>query len=207
MSNISVFPVVRLEEVVEILDHLRIPVNEGERLKRVGDVPYYGANGQQGWIDKSLFNEPLILLAEDGGNFDAFATRAIAYRVDGHSWVNNHAHIMRAKAEVCQSFIFWSIVNKDIRQFIAGGTRTKLTQGELRRIEISLPDKAEQKQIAQILDTIDTAIQQTQAIFNKLKQLKQGSILRTGLVFYFSEITKVMISRGGFNETQVKRRV
>jgi hypothetical protein len=33
------------------------------------------------------------------------------------------------------------------------------------------------------------------------------SILRTGLVFYFSEITKVMISRGGFNETQVKRRV
>ncbi len=32
-------------------------------------------------------------------------------------------------------------------------------------------------------------------------------ILRTGLVFYFSEITKVMISRGGFNETQVKRRV
>lgn len=174
MSNISVFPVVRLEEVVEILDHLRIPVNEGERLKRVGDVPYYGANGQQGWIDKSLFNEPLILLAEDGGNFDAFATRAIAYRVDGHSWVNNHAHIMRAKAEVCQSFIFWSIVNKDIRQFIAGGTRTKLTQGELRRIEISLPDKAEQKQIAQILDTIDTAIQQTQAIINKLKQLKQG---------------------------------
>jgi hypothetical protein len=33
------------------------------------------------------------------------------------------------------------------------------------------------------------------------------TILRTGLVFYFSEITKVMISRGGFNETQVKRRV
>ncbi len=35
----------------------------------------------------------------------------------------------------------------------------------------------------------------------------KSSILRTGLVFYFSEITKVMISRGGFNETQVKRRV
>jgi exopolysaccharide production protein ExoZ len=37
--------------------------------------------------------------------------------------------------------------------------------------------------------------------------INERSILRTGLVFYFSEITKVMISRGGFNETQVKRRV
>ena len=40
-----------------------------------------------------------------------------------------------------------------------------------------------------------------------LKKANIRPILRTGLVFYFSEITKVMISRGGFNETQVKRRV
>ena len=40
-----------------------------------------------------------------------------------------------------------------------------------------------------------------------INDLYLWSILRTGLVFYFSEITKVMISRGGFNETQVKRRV
>ncbi len=174
MSEASPFPTAQLADVVDILDNLRVPINGAERMGRAGTVPYYGANGFQGWIDRPLFNEPLILLAEDGGNFDDFATRPIAYRIDGPSWVNNHAHIIRAKTGVCQSFIFWSIVNKDIRKYIAGGTRTKLTQGELRRIEINFPIEHEQKGIASVLDTLDTAIHETEAIIAKLKAVKQG---------------------------------
>jgi type I restriction enzyme S subunit len=174
MFNASPFPTAQLADVVDILDNLRVPINGAERMGRAGTVPYYGANGFQGWIDRPLFNEPLILLAEDGGNFDDFATRPIAYRIDGPAWVNNHAHIIRAKAGVCQSFIFWSIVNKDIRKYIAGGTRTKLTQGELRRIEINLPIEEEQNGIAEILDTLDTAIHETEAIIAKLNAVKQG---------------------------------
>ncbi len=174
MSDADPYPTVRLEQLVDVLDHLRVPVNGEERSRRIGTVPYYGANGQQGWIDKPLSNEPLILLAEDGGNFDAFAERPIAYRIDGPAWVNNHAHIIRAKPGVSQTFIFWSIAHKDIRQFIAGGTRTKLTQGELRRIEVRAPDEPVRAQIAQILDTLDTTIRQTEAIIEKLKQVKQG---------------------------------
>ncbi len=174
MSKSIPFSSTQLENVVEILDHLRIPINGGDRLGRFGTVPYYGANGLQGWIDHPIFDEPLILLAEDGGNFDDFATRPIAYRIEGPSWVNNHAHILRAKPGYCQSFIYWSLVNKDIRKFIAGGTRSKLNQGELKRIEIQLPDESEQTKIAQVLDTLDTAIRQTEAIIEKLKQVKQG---------------------------------
>ena len=170
----TAFQITALENVVDVLDHLRIPVNGTERFDRVGTVPYYGANGQQGWIDKPLFNEPLILLAEDGGNFDDFATRPIAYRIDGPAWVNNHAHIIRAKSGICQDFIFWSLVHRDIRRFIAGGTRTKLTQSELRQIELFLPEESERKLIAQILDTLDTTIRQTEAIIAKLQQVKQG---------------------------------
>ncbi len=174
MSELRSFQLVRLEDAVDILDHLRVPVNGTDRLGRTGAIPYYGANGLQGWIDRPLFNEPLILLAEDGGNFDDFSSRPIAYRVDGPSWVNNHAHIIRAKNEVSQSFIFWSIVHKDIRKYIAGGTRTKLTQGELRRIEINLPAPSEQQKIAQVLDTLDTAIHETETIIAKLKAVKLG---------------------------------
>lgn len=166
--------ILRLEDLAEILDHLRVPVNSGERNARLGPVPYYGANGQQGWIDKAIFNEPLILLAEDGGNFDDFAVRPIAYRIDGPSWVNNHAHILRAKGGVSQSFLFWSLVNKDIRRYIAGGTRTKLTQGELRQIEVNVPPIAHQSKIAEILDTLDAAIRGTEAVVAKLKAMKQG---------------------------------
>ena len=168
------FDSVSLEKVVDILDHLRVPINAIERFDRAGSVPYYGANGLQGWIDRPLFDEPLILVAEDGGNFDDFATRPIAYRIEGPSWVNNHAHIIRAKCGISQSFLFWSLVHKDIRRYIAGGTRTKLTQGELRRVYINLPHATEQQIIAQILDTLDTAIHETEAIIEKLKAVKQG---------------------------------
>jgi type I restriction enzyme S subunit len=174
MSEYKPYPIAPLEHLVEVLDHLRAPVNSEDRSLRPGAVPYFGATGLQGWIDKALTNEPLILLAEDGGNFDAYADRPIAYRIDGPAWVNNHAHIIRAKPGVSQSFVFWSIAHKDIRRFIAGGTRTKLTQSEMRRIEVPLPDPTEQIQIAAVLDTLDTTIRQTEAIIAKLKQVKQG---------------------------------
>ena len=44
-----------IQEVVEILDNRRIPVSASERAKRMGDVPYYGATGQAGWIDDFIF--------------------------------------------------------------------------------------------------------------------------------------------------------
>lgn len=164
---------VQLQDVTEILDHQRRPVNSDERARRPGVVPYYGANGQQGWIDEPLFNEPLILMAEDGGFFEEFATRPIAYRIDGPAWVNNHAHIIRA-AGANQSFLFWALVNRDIRPFIAGGTRSKLTQAELRVIELHLPPLPEQRKIAEVLDKLDEAIRKTEQIITKLKQVKQG---------------------------------
>lgn len=168
------WPIKLLGEVVEVLDRLRVPVNSDERAMRPGTVPYFGANGQQGWIDRALFNEDLILLAEDGGNFDEFSTSPIAYRIDGPSWVNNHAHVLRAGEQMSQSFLFWSLVHRDIRRYISGGTRTKLTQGELRSVELSLPSLPEQRRIAEILDTLDEAIRKTEQVIAKLQQMKQG---------------------------------
>jgi type I restriction enzyme S subunit len=159
---------------VEVLDHLRVPVSSDERALRGGPVPYYGANGLQGWIDRKLFDEPLVLMAEDGGNFDDFASRPIAYRIVGPSWVNNHAHVLRATAGVDQSFLFWSLVQRDVRRYIAGGTRSKLTQAELRSIQIDLPPLREQQRIAEILDTLDEAIRKTEEVIAKLQQVKQG---------------------------------
>ena len=51
--------------VTECLDRHRVPISKKERLKRTGSVPYYGANGQVGWIDEQLFDEPLVLVVED----------------------------------------------------------------------------------------------------------------------------------------------
>jgi type I restriction enzyme S subunit len=165
-----------LGELVDVLDAQRRPVNSEERSVRIGDVPYYGANGQQGWIDGSLFDEPLILMAEDGGNFDDFHTRPIAYRIDGPSWVNNHAHIIRSQRGTCQDFLFWSLVHRDIRRYISGGTRTKLTQAEMRAIELKVPDIIEQRRIAEILDTLDDQIRSTGRIVMKHEDVRESLV-------------------------------
>jgi len=165
----------RLEQMIEVLDHMRVPISAEERFKRQGTVPYYGANGHQGWIDDYLFDEPLVLIAEDGGNFDDFASRPIAYKISGKSWVNNHAHILRAKNGNKLDFIFFTLAHKDIRRYIAGSTRSKLTQRELKSIEVLTPlSPAEQSRIAAVLDTVDEAIAKTEAVIAKLKEVRAG---------------------------------
>ena len=175
MNNQEGWKVATIEECCDILDSKRIPVNAEERESRIGEIPYYGANGLQGYIDDYIFEEDLILIAEDGGCFDEFATRAIAYKISGKSWVNNHAHVLKAKQYYSQNFIFYSLEHKDIQSFIVGGTRAKLNQTALRSIQLSVPNKIEeQTQIAAILSTIDLAITQTEAIIAKQQRIKTG---------------------------------
>ena len=57
--------VAQIGDVIECLDPIRKPINKTERLKRKGAIPYYGANGQVGWIDDFLFDEDLVLVVED----------------------------------------------------------------------------------------------------------------------------------------------
>lgn len=82
-----------LDKVVDFLDNQRKPVTASERM--AGPYPYFGANGLQGTIDDYIFDESLVLLAEDG-HF-GIPGRSIAYAVSGKCWVNNHAHVLRPK--------------------------------------------------------------------------------------------------------------
>ena len=162
-----------MENIVDILDNFRVPVNDEERQKRGGDVPYYGANGLQGYIDRPLFNEPLILIAEDGGNFEQFSDRPIAYRISGPSWVNNHAHILRAK-NYNQDYLFYAIEHMNILSLISGGTRAKLNQGELRKIKVPETDLLEQNRVADIVNSIVNELKMLIDLKSKLISQKQG---------------------------------
>lgn len=166
---------IALENCVQILDNLRKPINSDERYFRSGDIPYYGANGQQGWIDDFLFDENLVLLAEDGGDFDNYHTKPIAYRVSGKSWVNNHAHVLKAIPEVLDNdYLYWVLVHKNIVKFVSGGTRSKLNQSELRKIEIPYFSIEKQKNISLVLNKIETQIDLTKDLIAKLNNKKQG---------------------------------
>ena len=169
--------------VCNILDNKRVPLNDEQRTS--GIYPYCGANGIVDYIDRYIFDEDLILIAEDGGNFDQYETRPIAYWMSGKYWVNNHAHVLKAKNEYNQRYIFYQLEHKDITDYIVGGTRTKLTRAQLDKIEISMPSSyAEQQAIATILSDMDKEIADLEAQRDKYRLLKSGMMqkLLTGQI-------------------------
>ena len=146
------FPIKPLGEVAEFLDSRRRPITASERIP--GPYPYYGANGQQDSVESYIFDEPLILLAEDGGRFDQ-PDRGIAYAIEGKTWVNNHAHVLRPRVHAQLRYLVRVLENYDVTPWITGSTRAKLTKAGASKIQIPLPPLAEQKRIARILDAAD----------------------------------------------------
>ena len=56
------------------------PLNEAQRAGMRGDYPYCGANGVLDYVNGYVIDDDIILMAEDGGYFDQYETRPIAYR-------------------------------------------------------------------------------------------------------------------------------
>lgn len=122
-----------LEDCCEILDSMRIPITASSREK--GIYPYYGANGIQDYVSSYIFDDDLVLLAEDGGSFGS-KTKPIAYRVSGKCWVNNHAHVLKPKEGMDVDFLCYSLMFYNTEGLINGATRQKLTQSAMRKIKI-----------------------------------------------------------------------
>lgn len=171
---------VYLEDVCEILDNKRIPVTAKDRKK--GIYPYYGANGIQDYVNDYIFDDELVLLAEDGGNFGS-KDKPIAYRVSGKCWVNNHAHVLKAKDCINVDYLCYSIMFYDVSSLVNGATRQKLNQADMRKMEIPLPDINEQLTIVSNLDKVTRTIDLCNAILEKLdllvKSQKVGMMLFT----------------------------
>jgi type I restriction enzyme, S subunit len=168
------FPKRRLGEVVEFLDSQRRPVTEADR--RAGPYPYYGANGQQGTIDDFIFDEPLVLLAEDGGHFGE-PERGIAYRISGKTWVNNHAHVLRTKSGIDLAYLCRVLENYDVTPFVTGTTRGKLTKAGASELVIPLPSLKDQQRIAEVLDRAEALRAKRRAAVAELDSLTQSIFL------------------------------
>ena len=140
-----------VEDCCEILDFMRVPIVASEREK--GKYPYYGANGIQDYVADYIFDDELVLLAEDGGNFGS-RERPIAYRVSGKCWVNNHAHVLKPKDELDVDYLCYSLMFYKVDGMVNGATRQKLTQAAMRKMQIPSRSMDEQKQIVDELNRI-----------------------------------------------------
>ena len=165
----------KLEDVVDILDSQRVPINAKERETRQGPVPYYGATGQVGWIDDHIFDEELVLLGEDGAPF-LDSSKQKAYLVRGKSWVNNHAHVLRAKDGIPNAYIKHYLDRVDYHQYVSGTTRLKLNQHRMREIPIPIAPKGQRARIVAEIEKqfsrLDKAVASLKRVKANLKRYK-----------------------------------
>jgi restriction endonuclease S subunit len=134
-----------LGDLIEVLDSKRKPITKSDR--ESGPYPYYGATGILDYVKDFIFSERLVLLGEDGAKWEAGQNSA--FIVDGHYWVNNHAHVFRPNKEKLNDIYVVTLLNQmDLTPFITGVTVPKLNQERMRAIEIPLAPMALQEKFA-----------------------------------------------------------
>jgi len=159
-----------LSEVVEFLDGQRKPIKEADRAKRRGDYPYYGASGIIDTIDDYIFDEPLILLGEDGANIVDRST-PLAFRVSGKIWVNNHAHVLRVRPPHSLVYLEYFLESLDYKPFVTGTAQPKLNKGVCESIRVPVPDPGFQKEVEQRLLAFEEALSKQDEAQKRIREL------------------------------------
>ncbi|SDY43689.1 type I restriction enzyme, S subunit [Proteiniborus ethanoligenes] len=169
-----------LEGGAECLDKFRKPVNANEREKRRGNVPYYGATGQVGWIDDYLTNEELVLVGEDGAPFYELL-KDKAYIIDGKAWVNNHAHILKSYYGHYGNLYLMHYLNQfNYHGYVNGTTRLKLTQGKMKEIPIPLSPLREQQRIVTKIESLFSKVDESREL---IEEAREGFENRKAAIF------------------------
>ena len=151
---------ITLGEMIEIHDSKRIPLSKLERdKKKNGSImyPYYGAAKVMDYVDDYIFDGDYLLLGEDGTVQDENGY-PILQRANGKFWVNNHAHVLSAKAPY-NNFFLWCLLSKtNIEKAVTGAVQPKINQENLRKLDFEKFDESK------VLDFNDI----TSSMLNKL---------------------------------------
>ncbi|WP_441688112.1 restriction endonuclease subunit S [Glutamicibacter arilaitensis] len=126
-----------LENVSEFHNNRRVPLSAKQRNERPGAVPYYGASGIFGYVDEALFEEPLVLVGEDGSVINADGTPVTQY-IWGPAWVNNHAHVLKGKT-ISTELLYYAIRRSQVASLVTGAVQPKINMRNLKRLQLALP--------------------------------------------------------------------
>ncbi|WP_048655851.1 restriction endonuclease subunit S [Bacillus cereus] len=169
----------KLKYVFNNLDYKRIPLSSEERGSMKHKIyDYYGASGVIDKVENYIFDEPLILIGEDGANLYSRST-PLAFVAEGKYWVNNHAHILKPKNG---NLYYWAnlLESIDYTTYITGSAQPKLTQDALANIVLPVPSLEEQrtiwKYLSEKLKDIDSLIEGKKALITLLEEKRQSTI-------------------------------
>ena len=169
----------RTKNEFQSLNHRRVPLSSTERgsmtLRR---YDYYGASGVIDKVDSYLFDDELLLIAEDGANL-VLRNSPLVIIARGQFWVNNHAHILKPRRG---NLDFLAAVMQGINYtpWISGAAQPKLTSDRLMGISIAVPSRSEQDDIMEQTKKLTSPI--TSSIKRTQRQLTLMEEYRTRLI-------------------------
>lgn len=157
-----------LDKISENLDSKRKPITGTERIR--GDIPYYGASGIVDYVKEYLFDEPLLLISEDGANLLARSS-PIAFSIDGKSWVNNHAHVLKFKNILLQKYVELYLNSISLECYITGSAQPKLNKKMLNEILIPIMDEDKMQTFVSVIGGLKKIISLRTNELEKLDEL------------------------------------
>ena len=165
----------KLGEIAEIK-------NGKSRPKVKGEIPVYGGNGILDYAnDYNSENDTIIL-----GRVGAYC--GSVFFENQRIWVSDNAMYVKAKKTCDSKYLYYLLKDRNLNKYAEGSSHPLLTQRLLNDLEITIPDLATQRQIAQILSSLDDKIE--------LKPfLKNGLSISTSPVLMAR--SKMVCRRGG----------
>ena len=163
--------VTTIGSITRCRDAERIPVANKDRENMKGNIPYYGATGIMGYVNRAIFSGDFVLMAEDGSVMDGEG-HPIIQRVSGDVWINNHAHVLEPiKGYSCRLLM---MVLKDIPvvKIKTGSIQMKINQENMNAYKIvDIPDSLIQV-INERLNVIDEKLLELEAESQQLASLR-----------------------------------
>lgn len=136
---------------------------------RSSGVPAFSAAGQDGYVDVVEFRDTdAVILSAIGANCGR------CFLATGN-WTTlaNVQVIIPRPSDAIAPFLHYR-VNRDDYWPRSGSAQPFIKPSDIRSCWVALPPVPQQAAIAKVLDTLDTAIHETEAIIAKLKAVKQG---------------------------------
>ena len=128
------------------LNHRRVPLSAVERGAMTAPRhDYYGASRVIDRVDDYLFDDELLLIAEDSANL-VLRNLPLAIVARGRFWVNNHAHILKPRRGNVE-YLAALMEGLNYTPWISGAAQPKLTQDRIMNIAVAVPPRSEQDQI------------------------------------------------------------
>jgi type I restriction enzyme S subunit len=148
-------------------DSERIPVAGKDRESMKGNIPYYGATGIMGYVNRAIFNGDYVLMAEDGSVMDSEG-HPVVQRVSGACWINNHAHVLESTNGYSCKLLMMILKDIPVMKIKTGSIQMKINQENMNSYRIiDIPDCLKQT-ICEKLDVFD---EQLLHLHNENKQL------------------------------------